>query len=118
MLFICLYETGSFFQTQSLFVFVLLEHVPSLNFLFFLSPACEFSRIHLKFWLTFQIPYLASNFLSLYSTCLVVLVVYVPYRILVGTLRHLIEFTLVVHVPLKTKKLNTHPTMTTTTTMK
>jgi hypothetical protein len=31
--------------------------------------------------------------MSFYSTCLVVLVVYVIYWILVGTLRHLIEFT-------------------------
>ena len=30
--------------------------------------------------------------MSFYSTCLVVLVIYVPYWILVGTLRQLIEF--------------------------
>ena len=55
--------------------FKLFKHVPSLNFLFFLSPAqffqfsavifyrrnfSKFCRIHLKFSLTFQIPYLAS----------------------------------------------------------
>jgi hypothetical protein len=33
--------------------------------------------------------------MSFYSTCLVVLVVYVPYWILVGTLHHLIEFSVV-----------------------
>jgi hypothetical protein len=33
--------------------------------------------------------------MSFYSTCLVVLVVYVPYWILVGTLRHLIEFSVI-----------------------
>ena len=33
--------------------------------------------------------------MSFYSTCLVVLVVYVPYWILVGILRHLVEFSVV-----------------------
>jgi hypothetical protein len=55
----------------------------------------EFCRIHLKFSLPFQIPYLASISMSLYSTCLLVLVAYVPYWILVGTLRHLVEFSVV-----------------------
>jgi hypothetical protein len=54
----------------------------------------EFCCIHLS--LPFQIHW----------TCLVVLVVYVPYWILVGTLRHLIEFSVVtrpLHL-IKTKK--------------
>ena len=38
VLFICLYETSSFFQTRSLFVFVLLEHVPCYSCIFFHSP--------------------------------------------------------------------------------
>jgi hypothetical protein len=33
--------------------------------------------------------------MSFYSTCLVVLVAYVPYWILVGTLRQLVEFSVV-----------------------
>jgi len=36
VLFTCLYETGSFFQTRSLFVFVLLEHVPCYYCFFFI----------------------------------------------------------------------------------
>jgi len=38
VLFICLYETGSLFQTRPLFVFVLLEHVPCYSCIFFHSP--------------------------------------------------------------------------------
>ena len=45
--------------------------------------------------------------MSFYSTCLVVLVVYVPYWILVGTLRHLIEFSVVTRPlhSIKSKKI-------------
>jgi hypothetical protein len=47
--------------------------------------------------------------MSFYSTCLVVLVVYVLYWILVGTVRHLIEFSVVtrpLHLhSIKTKKI-------------
>jgi hypothetical protein len=86
-------ESVQLFHYSHFVWFIFFKHVPSLNFLFFLSPAhvfqfsavifyrqcfSEFCRIHLKFLLPFQIPYLASIFFSFYSTCLVVLVVYVP----------------------------------------
>ena len=60
VLFICLYETGSFFQTRSLFVFVLLEHVPCYSCIFFHSP--EVSIVISPFSAVFFIAEILANF--------------------------------------------------------
>jgi hypothetical protein len=48
--------------------------------------------------------------MSFYSTCLVVLVVYVTYWILVGTLRNLVEFSVETRPlnSIKKEKIRTH----------
>ena len=94
-------------------MFTFFKDVPSLNLLFFshlhvTDPFFYFYPLFFiaKFLANFVVfiwssrclskyPYLASISISFYSTCLVVLVVYVPYWILVGTLHHLVEFSVV-----------------------